>query len=357
MKYLLTSKAISNGGDYLFTFRGIELAKKMLGKENIKYVNANIDEWKQLDLEEYDKVLVLGGPLYTNRLLEMDAFPILYEMKNRKKKIYFLGCGCYLNDDNGANVWNERFEPDVKELLDYVDYNGLLGCRDYLTSRILKNNGFSNVIMTGCPAWFSTDNKPFVINRTINKIVFSDAGLTKTKEIADEKYLQTISVLQFIQNKFKNSTIIYTFNNGIETKLSADFNKKVVAYLNEQNIKYFDLSNTSKKFELYNTCDLHIGYRLHSHIYSLTQGIPSILICEDARGIGFDKVFGLEVVKSYDDNFKEEYRSNSYLINQIEAIIDEEISTNFLRYKYVIKQFEYYHNENLGKFFSRLIES
>jgi hypothetical protein len=35
-----------------------------------------------------------------------------------------------------------------------------------------------------------------------------------------------------------------------------------------------------------NTVDLHVGYRVHSHIFSLSQRKTSVLIGEDSRGIG-----------------------------------------------------------------------
>jgi len=37
---------------------------------------------------------------------------------------------------------------------------------------------------------------------------------------------------------------------------------------------------------LYDLTDLHVGYRVHAHIYSLSQQSASILINEDTRGVG-----------------------------------------------------------------------
>ena len=42
MKTLLTSKAITNGGDYLFTAKGIEISKKFLGENNVKIGRAHV---------------------------------------------------------------------------------------------------------------------------------------------------------------------------------------------------------------------------------------------------------------------------------------------------------------------------
>ena len=45
--------------------------------------------------------------------------------------------------------------------------------------------------------------------------------------------------------------------------------------------------------ELYLNCDLHIGYRVHAHLFCLSQRIPSILVSEDYRGVGQNLSLGM----------------------------------------------------------------
>jgi ketol-acid reductoisomerase len=47
------------------------------------------------------------------------------------------------------------------------------------------------------------------------------------------------------------------------------------------------------------TVDFHLGYRVHSHIFSLSQRIPSILIAEDSRGVGQAEAMGTPVRRSH----------------------------------------------------------
>ena len=350
MKTLLTSKAITNGGDYLFTAKGIEISKKFLGENNVTYVNAITYDTDKFLIDEYDSLIVIGGPLYCERLLTKGAFPLIYDAMDKGKKIFFLGAGNYLSDDKDEIIWNELFHGEVKEMLQYINNNGILGCRDYLSQRILLNNGFNNVIMTGCPVWYYDNVEDRTKLPSIHKIIFSDAGVTKDGDIAKEKYVQTINLLKYLSKKFTGIQLVYSFNNGIETKYSYRFNTKVLSFLKESGISYIDLSGTADKFALYDDFDLHIGYRLHSHMYSISHKIPSILICEDARGIGYNKVFGLENIKCYEDTEKG-YINNPYLIQQLNAVLDEEISTHFIKYDYIYQYFKYYYKTNLTNFF------
>ena len=42
--------------------------------------------------------------------------------------------------------------------------------------------------------------------------------------------------------------------------------------------------------DLYSNCDLHIGYRVHAHVFMTSIKKPSILIKEDGRGEGMSEV-------------------------------------------------------------------
>lgn len=42
--------------------------------------------------------------------------------------------------------------------------------------------------------------------------------------------------------------------------------------------------------------DLHVGYRVHAHLYRLRTRRPSLLLEEDSRAIGFNRLLGLEGV-------------------------------------------------------------
>jgi predicted regulator of Ras-like GTPase activity (Roadblock/LC7/MglB family) len=51
------------------------------------------------------------------------------------------------------------------------------------------------------------------------------------------------------------------------------------------------------RFEkVYSEADLHLGYRVHSHIFSLSNRSASILVNEDTRGVGQVQTLGGEIL-------------------------------------------------------------
>lgn len=76
-----------------------------------------------------------------------------------------MGGGWYGKGSSSNLVFNYKFSEWSKLFFDNIDKNGYgLGCRDLLTYNVLKNEGFKNVFLTRCPAWYSVEH----IN--INKI-------------------------------------------------------------------------------------------------------------------------------------------------------------------------------------------
>ena len=63
-----------------------------------------------------------------------------------------------------------------------------------------------------------------------------------------------------------------------------------------------DISHSADGFSIYDDCDLHIGFRVHAHIYCLSMRKRSVLIEEDGRGAGVNQILGLPSLKSYSDD-------------------------------------------------------
>lgn len=356
MRYLVVSNTISNGGDHLIAGCGIRMMERFAGKENFTFFNSYACSTENIDISLYDAMVYIGGPLYSDRLLNRNAFPLLYKMKEAGKRIFLFGCGWYGSNDSAEAVYGFAFQPEIKEILSYIDDTGILGCRDYLTQRILKNNGYQNVLMTGCPVWYRErrNDIPRNYEGEIKKIAISDLGMTKNSAFYDDKFQQFTAVADCVKQKFPKAEIIFTFNNGIRTKYSAAFNLRVAEFLDTQGIPFYDLSNGDENFRVYDDCDLHIGYRVHSHIYCLTQGIPSVLICEDARGIGMNKTLGLDVLKANASLEEEGYVNNPFLIRELSDAIDELAANRSYVCRKITELFSYYYDHGVGKFFEIL---
>ena len=99
----------------------------------------------------------------------------------------------------------------------------------------------------------------------------------------------------------------------------------------------------------------HIGYRVHAHIYSLSQRQRTILIEEDGRGAGVDQALGLKQIKAYDCRkiIDSKYRrklnsilkvnfSSPYVCNELDQYIDELASNDWIQFVWAFERMQYY---------------
>ncbi|WP_346961698.1 hypothetical protein [Clostridium sp.] len=88
-----------------------------------------------------------------------------------------------------------------------------------------------------------------------------------------------------------------------------------------------DLSYDLDKMAVYDESDLHIGYRVHAHIYCLSHRVKSILIHEDGRGEGVSQAINLQGINAYmtlvDENSKIRKIVNDYTRKSLTDYIQE----------------------------------
>lgn len=319
-RYLLITAPITNGGDYLIE-RAME---KLLEERKIEFDLIRADEVKGCNIDKsYKAIITGGGPKFSDRLFIEDNLGINSIIDSCSIPIHYLGSGVYGDSPLCRYVYNYKFDSKTIDYMNKISTKaGSFGCRDVISYRILKNNGCKNVFYTGCPVWYLNKEESKRIEK--RKIVISDPGVTKKKEEQVVRAEQAIKVIHFIRDKFPDDEIIFTFNNGIETKYSFVCNNLIRNYLNENHIKYYNLEKNSSLFSVYDDARLHIGFRVHSHLYCLGKKVPSILIEEDLRGYGMNESLGLRHVYSYDIEkaANGEYEVNQYLFDQLETELD-----------------------------------
>ncbi|MCC8082461.1 MAG: hypothetical protein LIO80_10740 [Lachnospiraceae bacterium] len=98
-------------------------------------------------------------------------------------------------------------------------------------------------------------------------------------------------LVQILERNFPGAGMKVFFHRGIPENQRKNIQRLV---RENERISFVDLSGSCKNFTLYNDCFLHIGFRVHAHIYNLSQGNISVLINEDARGNGVNHALGLE---------------------------------------------------------------
>lgn len=356
MRYLVLSRPIVNAGDYLFTERSLILLRHL--RPDIEFISGHVSDGIDIDyLNSFDSIIVAGGPIFDNRFLTKEAFPLLNYLDDLKPRIHFFCNGFYGKSSDVPCIYIYIYDKNVIEILKKIEYNGgKFAVRDYITEAVLRNNGLSNVFMTGCSAWYDLDyiDKSYIAPDGIKNIIISDPGMTKDKKFHTARFFQVASLVSYVLEKFPGTNIKYTFNGGIYTKYSTDFNLRVKELLEKSNIPYYDISGSADGFKIYNDCDLHIGYRVHSHIYCLSRRISSVLIEEDSRGAGVNGALGLPSIRNYERHSETEFIPNPYLLDQIELYLNELMRENYSRLHCAVERMQAVYQKGLVPFVMNL---
>ena len=300
MKIALMSGAFVNAGDFLIEERCKALLESNIENSHVDIFKRNISYDNKIDLlNSYDMIVFGGGPgfqknLYPNRM------PFVSDLSKITTPIAIMGWGWYGKQCSNTRIYRKRaFTPDMLQFINRVSQKGgYIGCRDWFTVSMLKEQGINNVMMTGCPAWYRVDmidtlqiQSDNILNNDKPVIVISDAAFPR-----NIKYMKVL--LKTVRIMYPNAYSKVLLHRGI-TK----YNKWLTEEQNQLTLQYtIDvISGSSEGFKQYDTCDIHIGFRVHAHIYNLSMGNPSILISEDARGNGVNDALGLRNV--YPDKY------------------------------------------------------
>lgn len=284
-KICLMGGAVINSGDFLLEKRSFELIRHFIPNSEITVLNRVTEGYSdKIDyLNSFDAVIFAGGPLYQPGLYQ-HQIPFVHpdELKRIHPPMFFLGGGIK------GSVYRLRYSESDKVFLSKGIHDSVsLSCRDIYTYRFLHHQGLS-AIMTGCPAWYDlskidvTDTSKFKRENFMNICVSEPA-----KELNVPLLL---GLLKHLRKKYPLAKITLVnhreIKQGIQSKLS--FLQK------NECIEFANISGSADGFSIYDDCDLHVGFRVHAHIYNLSKRNLTILFSEDIRGAGVNQTLGLE---------------------------------------------------------------
>lgn len=349
MKFSILSGAYVNAGDFLIVDRSIQLLKHFYKDCEIQTYERRLS--LEQDIEEINKsdaLILAGGPAYLPEAYP-ETIPLVDDLDKIKVKIVTLGLGWYGDNTTDQYIYQDyKFNDSTKRLLERLSRdNRNLSCRDWYSTRALKANGFSNTIMTGCPAWYDLNYIDSCeirkeVNIPFKKICVSDPANTSNA-------IQVIKLIRYLKEKFKDAEIIFVFHRRDRSKMqnSEKTYDMIKNEMDKLGIKTVDISGSAKAFSVYDDCDLHIGFRVHAHIYNLSHRNISLLIEEDGRGAGVNQALGLNSIKAYKEknqfhsrlmriinNFIEKDKEkNEYLIMNVDDQFNMLFNNDFLQYK------------------------
>jgi hypothetical protein len=274
--YILLTGARKNAGDYLFGERGREL----LAHYRADRTCVEWDRFAPLDgrLDEVNRaraVILLGGPAYA-----AGFHPAIYPLATPLDRITVpvvplaLGWGGEPDRD-----WSRfAFTPASRDALHWIHSRiSASSCRDQPTLEILGRHGINNVVMTGCTAWHHLPSlhRPFQEPSTVRLVVVTTAANRRL-------YRQNVELLDRISDRFPEATRYCVFHRGIgwdrqSTPPNALFHLRLARRARQRGYEVVDAADDLRKLDFYHECDLHVGYRVHAHLFFRSIRRPSFL--------------------------------------------------------------------------------
>jgi len=335
-QYVLLTGSKNNAGDFLIKDRAKDLFSLL--KPSVKLIDYDaweiLDESKLKEINNSKALILLGGPA-----LQKHMYPKIYRLCNNlndiKVPIITMGIGWYSKQGDWSNTHNYSLSDKTIELLKKIDSTGFKSSvRDYHTLNTLQTLGFKNFIMTACPAVYNTNffKKSVETPATadIKKIGFSLGASFKTSQ---KMFNQMQDVLLALKNNFKDSKIETVFHHSPSEKYlnSPGSNKhfhqmqlKFLEWLKKNDFSWTDISGSAENLKTYyQNIDLHVGYRVHAHIFMNSISKPSVLLNEDGRGKALKDVIGGVTIDAIESVNESKYIKAAYLMG---INIDDTIS-------------------------------
>jgi hypothetical protein len=299
--YALLLGARSNSGDHLIGKRIIDLFE--LCRPDVELLR--FDRWLPVEdrldeLNNCNAVILAGGPAFQPTLYP-GIYPLVDDLRKIRVPVIAFGLGWKGHPGDKLTEQLYRFTPDSRPLLDRLRSQNIpVSCRDPPTVRILARQGVSNTVMTGDPAWYDREflEQDFTAPETITKIALSVP--------ANLNYIQQANRLAAgLLETFPSAEIIPVFHHGWNpgdgmTDAAVEKNRVMKSHFEDSGFRCVDISGDYKKLEkIYSDVDLHVGYRLHAHLFRLSRRIPSFLLHEDGRGIGGTEALKIEGVNAW----------------------------------------------------------
>ncbi|WP_299290873.1 polysaccharide pyruvyl transferase family protein [Nitrosopumilus sp.] len=282
--YAITIPTSTNVGDYLISKSAKRIIKEIKG--DVEIIEFPMQKDLQDNLKEINECDAMIIPHFAIRDPGMypETYRLVKDLKQIKVPIFPLGAGWKGFPGDYNTVKTLEYSPKTRKFLQYIaNQVETVLCRDYFTCQVLKNHNISNVVMGGDIAWYDFDmmGKEMNRKREIKKIVF-------TTPHAPWFNKQAMETMKMLEKLYPNATKICAMHSGLNLE-----DDEVGKYGQQIGFEVRDVSKDLEKIEFYKECDLHVGYRLHAHIFFLRNRNPSVLLHEDGRGTGFSYTVGI----------------------------------------------------------------
>jgi hypothetical protein len=280
--YALMTRAIRNVGDDLIHARARKLIEHVADTPPLVVAKA----WQPLgasltaaQIAELRAIIVPGGPGARRGIDKV--YPFFEEAAARGIPVHFIGVGSRFFPGTSAAGARAMDDASAQRLRGFAT-SVPIGVRDYVTLDLLRARGVP-AQLNGCPAWYSLEHlgrRP-TPPTSIASVAFTTPG--------DLRFVpQALAMMRRTRELLPLARVLVGFHHGIAVPEAtmAEANVRFVEQARALGFECVDLSEHHEKLTIYAGCDVHLGYRVHAHIYFLSLRKPSFLFAEDSRGTG-----------------------------------------------------------------------
>lgn len=284
MAYLLLStfpaEGTRNSGDDLIGKSLIKLIKEEKGNVDIDVMRAADQEANQVkDFNQYKAVIApaLSPTVKGKKLAPKYRSTYLQEAYRRSIPVFVFGAAGSIYPGTVRQSQSIKLDDKDKETLikQFNNGKGIISARDIIIEQLLFNNGIDCFGTTGDCALFEHGklSKKLITPKKIKKIAVSMPHNVNHWSFTYNQALR-------LKEEFSCEVDItfHGYYGSLKKNIEKDWNT------GELNI--VDLAGSAEKLSYYDNVDLHVGFRLHAHIWFLRTRKPSLLIAEDGRGLG-----------------------------------------------------------------------
>lgn len=282
---ILRTKIGDNVGDQVI----LESAKNLIStiKNDLEFLVFDRNEDLTEHLGSINRTRAVIMPHFGLRDPDMHrrTYRLTKNLRDIKVPLIPLGIGWKGFPGDERTLKTLRYSRNTREFLKYVSQQvGIMACREHFTCKILERHGIDNTRMCGDPAWYDPKKIGMRLKPTheIRKIVFTTPHM-------DLYHKQAKEIIKMISQKFPDAHRVCSLHAGFKSR----YEKEYTDFAKICGFEIIDASSDMEKIRFYQDCDLHVGYRCHGHIIFLRNRIPSILLNEDGRGVGFSHAFGI----------------------------------------------------------------
>lgn len=276
------------------------------------------DTWGDVKFKLDSADHVIFACLAVRYNMKKNVYPYIQEIIESGVPYSVISSGTSLAVSESGDMYNGLDDSTVNLLREMDEGAFLFSSRGVLTQFLFCYLGMRRTVLDGDVAFYSTVKYgiPFMVgDRRIRKIIISDPHYAAS-------YIESLIILYSGVKSIFPMADIEVCLHGV--------NHEVEGFCVKNNLKFKKIYELNNGLNVYDSCDLHIGYRIHAHVSALSRRKFSYLLEQDGRGSDYGATIERKIsLPCYVENGKVSLSS----IYQILAILNKDKESGFIQFR------------------------